>query len=629
MVSRRKLPPWLFPVLRAVLVLLCPLACVLACQLVTQESLSQALDQMLRFPKAVLMYYAVLLLGQLVIAGFTRLSGLGGLLAALLPLALSLASYYKSAINGDPLALSDLGLAGQLGDIAGFASANVTVTPAIWLALACVIVPAVLLTVLDIRSLLGRDAFRPTVLQGLALAAAGGAALAAFVPLALRPYCVEQFKAYPVQAARDPRLGVPLSLLSAWYCSQPAPSAGYSEARMEAILEDMEDALARQEVKEDRPHILFVMNESFFDITRLEGLAFSQDPLPNYHRLSQEATYGRFYTITCGGGTGCVEMEAFTGVAQEELDNSTANTDLSAGAYGAMPSYVRVLKENGYRTIAFHAHTNALYHREENYPRLGFDQVLFHESFLEGATFSGGYFDDGSAAGVILSLFEENRDQPLLLYTMTMQNHQPYFAGRYPREAVRVTSPLLSQEELEGVTCYTTGLYDADRMLGRLVDYFSQVDEPVILVFAGDHVPALPLGSGESVYTRLGIVPTASSTGWSAEDYQAMMATDYLIWTNCRQPAGERVSGTTAIGGTLLELAGARSTPFFAWMAQNSRETMAFHARLLTVEPDGSLASPGDPDIRDFRAAYTDVVYDLLYGEGYIAQGSSAVPAAG
>lgn len=623
--SRSKLPPWLLPSLRAALILLCPLATILACQLVSLQELSPALAWMFSSPGAVLMYYAVFLLVQLIAAGLTRLSGLGGLLAALPPLVLTLVSYYKSVINGEPLALSDLGLAGHLGDIAGFAAANITVTPAIWLALGCVLIPAVLLTILDIRSLLGRDAFRPTVLQGLALAAAGGAALAALVPLALRPYCVEQFKSYPVQSARDPRLGVPLSLLSAWYCSEPSPSAMYGQTRMEGILEDMEDALARQEVTEDRPHIIFVMNESFFDITRLEGLSFSLDPLPNYHRLREEATYGRFYTITCGGGTGWVEMETFTGIASEEMDHSTANTDLPAGDYEAMPSYVRVLKENGYRTIAFHPHTSALYHRKENYPHLGFDQVYFQDSFPEGATYAGGYFDDASAANVILSLFEENREEPVYLYTMTMQNHQPYYAGRYEREAVQVTSPLLTREELEGVACCTTGLYDADRMLGRLVDYFSQVDEPVILVFAGDHPPALPLEDGESVYTRLGVVPTASSAGWSAEDYQAMMSTDYLIWTNCRPPAGERVSGTTAMGSALLELAGVRSTPFFAWMSQNSRETMAFHARLLTLAPDGSLAPDGDPDIRAFRSAYADVVYDLLYGEGYISGAAVAV----
>ncbi len=51
-------------------------------------------------------------------------------------------------------------------------------------------------------------------------------------------------------------------------------------------------------------------------------------------------------------------------------------------------------------------------------------------------------------------------------------------------------------------------------MLGRLVDYFSRADEPVILVFAGDP-PRAALGRDESVYTRLGAAPTVVSTGWT------------------------------------------------------------------------------------------------------------------
>ena len=615
---------WL-PALRLALVLLNPLAIVLACQLVSLQSLSGSLRWMLSSPGPVGMYWLTLLLAQLTLAGLTRLSGLAGLLAGLPSFALTLISYYKSAINGEPLLLSDLGLASHLEDIAQFAQGNLTVTFGIQLAAACIILPFLALTALDIASLRGRDPLRLSLRQGLLLSGTGGLLLALFLSAGLRPYCVEQHKAYPLQASRDTRLGISLSLLSDWYCSAPAPSASYSRARLQSILADMEEALDRQALSEDRPHIIFVMDESFFDITRLEGLTFSRDPLEHYHRLEAQTTYGRFYTVTCGGGTGCVEMEAFTGLAWEELGSGTANTDLEPQLYDTMPSYVRVLKENGYRTISFHAHTNELYNRDVNYPRLGFDQVLFAEDFPEGATYAGGYFDDDSAASVIISLFEKNRDDPLFLYTMTMQNHQPYRAGRYPQAPVQVSSPLFTPEELASLDCYTTGVYDADRMLGRLVDYFSQVEEPVILVFAGDHIPGLPLAVGDSLYTRLGLVPTAASTGWSAEDYQNMMATDYMIWSNCREPEGNVPASATMIGGTLLELAGVRSTPFFSWMAQTRRDTMLFHVRLLTLDPAGQLISASAPDIRTFRSSYTDVVYDLVYGEGYIAEAANRV----
>ena len=293
-------------------------------------------------------------------------------------------------------------------------------------------------------------------------------------------------------------------------------------------------------------------------------------------------------------------------------------TALEPELYDAMPSYVRVLQENGYHTTAFHAHTDALYNRDQNYPHLGFDQVLFYDPFLEGATFEGGFFDDDSAADVIISLFEENRSQPLFLYTMTMQNHQTYHAGRYPENRVEVSSPLLTAEELEGVTCYVNGLYDADRMLGKLVDYFSAVDEPVLLVFAGDHPPSLPLSQEETVYTRLGVAPSITSAQWSAEDYKNMMVTDYLIWSNYLDGEGQVPNSTMSMGATVLELSGVRNTPFFAWMNQIRRETMLFHARILTLDPSGQVVSGDEPAIRAFRTAYTDVIYDTLYGRHYL-----------
>lgn len=46
-------------------------------------------------------------------------------------------------------------------------------------------------------------------------------------------------------------------------------------------------------------------------------------------------------------------------------------------------------------------------------------------------------------------------------------------------------------------------------MLGRLTDYFSQVDEPVILVFWGDHYN--PIDSNYDVFTKSGYASDSSA----------------------------------------------------------------------------------------------------------------------
>ena len=609
--------------LRAVLLIFAPLVTVLACQMISlQGGGAAAVDWMGEHTTAVAVTWLLLTLAELALFGIVRLASLSCFLVAAVPLGLTLVSYYKTIINGEPLMLTDFSLAGNIANVAGFAMDRITISSATGAALSWMLVLVAVLIALDVVVLRHPTLWQIDVRRGAALLGGSLLALAAAFVGGLENFCVAQYEAYPMQADRDAGCGVSLSLLSTLVGSQAKGSEEYSELRMQQILQDMEadrEEQAAQQDSKQKPHIIFVMNESFFDVTRLPHLTFSQDPLSNYHRLESESTYGPFYTITCGGGTGWVEMETFTGVSIEELAGGTANTELTAAEYEALPSYVRVLDENGYETIAFHAHTSELYNRDKNYPHIGFDQVLFYEPFQDEATYAGGYFDDDSTADVIISLFEENRDHPTYIYAMTMQNHQPYYAGRYEPERLEVESDLLTREDLEVLECYVSGLYDADQMLGKLVEYFSQVDEPVILVFAGDHVPGLYLSDTESIYSKLGRVPTSTSAGWSAENYQDMLSTDYMIWTNFSAGEGEQANSAMMMGAALLDLAGVENTPFFAWMGQTGRSALTFHYGILTVGSSGEQVEEGDRRTEEFLAAYGDVIYDILYGEQYIA----------
>ena len=74
------------------------------------------------------------------------------------------------------------------------------------------------------------------------------------------------------------------------------------------------------------------------------------------------------------------------------------------------------------------------------------------------------------------------------------------------------------------------------------------------------------------------------------------------------------------MGASVLELAGVDTTPFYAWLAQTRREVLSFRHRILTVDPQGELVLEDSPETAGFWAGYQDVVFDLLYGEGYIAR---------
>ena len=604
---------------RTALLLLGPLAAAAACQVVSLQSWEEASRWLGGHAAAVAAVWGLLSCALWLVYGLTRLASLSLLLTEAVPLALTLVSYYKTAINGEPLMLTDFALAGDFGGVAGFAMDRIAISDATWGALALAAAPVLLALVLD---------FLPRRLSlrgGMVRAGAALLALGISAVTWLEPFCAAQYEAHPTQVDRDAACGVPLSLLSTALGARAAGSEAYSELRMQRLLQEMEGDLADQEAERGAartPHIIFIMNESFMDVTRLPNVTFSEDPLANYHALAETAQSGRFYSITTGGGTGWVEMESFMGVPTAMIDPNRANTELEAEEYEALPSYVKVLKANGYQAIGFHAHTNALYNRDANFPRIGFDEMLFMEAYQQQATYEGLYFDDDSTANVLISLFEENREGPLYLYAMTMQNHQPYYGGRYTADRLEVTSDRLSGEDLAVLQCYVNGIYDADRMLGKLTDYFSQVDEPVLLVFAGDHTASMYLSDDQSVYSALGYVSAPTAAGWTAEDYQRMLSTDYLIWANfdLGETAGTRRDlSASFMAAELLALAGVDNTPYYAWLRETGRGLMTYRSGNVLVDAAGNRTADLGEEADTFYTAWQDTVYDMLQGEGYVA----------
>ena len=52
---------------------------------------------------------------------------------------------------------------------------------------------------------------------------------------------------------------------------------------------------------------------------------------------------------------------------------------------------------------------------------------------------------------------------------------------------------------------------------------------------------------------------------------------------------------------------------------------MLVHARVLTLGPVWQAVSVDVPAVKTFRTAYRDVIYDMLYGEQYIAGAANRV----
>lgn len=589
-----------------------PLAVLWASQVIWEDSFSAPIPWMTAHGAAVGLFWVLFFLLSLALYGVFRRLFWALFPGALFCCVLTWVSRCKMNVNGAPLQLSDFSFLENAGDIAGFAVRQLLPSPTA--------LCACLLLLLLLGLLAWWETWR---VPAPAAFLVGSFAMVAFIL---------SFSAGPLPAAaaglddncrdqldRCQEQGVVLGLYTAW-AQRVRLDAATTDADVLQLAEDFrQDAALMQPPLplEETPDIIFITSESFFDLTRLPNLSFDRDPLPVFHRLSKTCTNGRFLTNTYGGGTGYVEMEIFTGLDASRLREGDTLSTLESSVYDTLPTMVRHLQKLGYDTTAVHAHTDALYNRRTLYPAIGFDEMLFLEDFIVPPEGKGPYISDESLVEELITRYQRrDKSAPYFLYGLSMENHQAYFPGKFSESSgYPAESPLLNDEDLAILDSYVVGLRDADAALGRLVDYFSRVDRPVILVFVGDHLPSLNLSDGVSIYTRLGASPSEHSHEWDAQTLFDMLSTDYLIWTNFQEGTQpDRTESCTLLGLHLLQQAGLPLNEYYTWLKEVVASQLLFVRNRLFVDTEGTPFCDSTPaQVQGVLDLYTQLEQALIY----------------
>ena len=332
-------------------------------------------------------------------------------------------------------------------------------------------------------------------------------------------------------------------------------------------------------------NVVMVMNEAFSDITDALAFAFdeSSDPLPNLHALRQDphAISGHVVVPGFAGGTANTEFDVLTGIQTNAL--SAATTSAFRVVNRDLDSLFRVFAGDGCRTSFFHPGDDWFYNRENVYRWMGAEETVFADQ-MEDLAYKGRWVTDDYMAGLIEQEFEAavSAGETLFHYTTTIQNHMSYTADKYGEGYDFPPVPLnaeVSDQVRTMLEVYVEGGRDADAMLGRLRNYFAAQDEPVVLVFFGDHLPYL--GDNQLGYAELGMTQEAN---WDAlTSYE----TPYIIWANDAAakilnweatvkaldlPDGGTLSAAF-LGATVLELTGrGGESPWFSFLSQLRRE---------------------------------------------------------
>lgn len=560
-----------------------------------------------------------------VVDAVTRLAPLATLAAGGAGLIPAAVNFYTLQLRGEPFLPWDLT---QMKEAAGVAAAaGLKVQPSmVWAG-------GILLGMTVLSFFLYRRRGRPVLPVRLAGIAASVAALLALVfGVYLQPAVTQSFGIYPDAWMQDRYYrwyGVITGFMTNLTNLEIDAPEDYSEDAVNALLDEVEAAGKIETgpnfpdsyaAVEKTPTILYVMDESYWDVSELEqyGVTFDTDISPNLHALQQTSAHGRVYSPSFGGGTCDVEFEALTGYSVGFLPSGCKPYQQHVThPMFALPSY---LKDRGYQTAAVHCYYAKYWSRNTAYPNLGFDDFISLEDMrgvekVRGYYWKGGLVTDASMGEQIIREYETLKaasDAPVFLHAVTMQNHTNYNAANYPDDQrVHITSAPagLKASTVGALEDFATGVRDADALLGQLVGYFSQVDEPVILVFWGDHYN--PIDSGYDVYTATGYASADSSD-------PRLHQTTLLMWSNySSQPVDLGTIAAYEISPVMMDLFGLDQPLYFQYLNRQLRYGYRSCTGGVTVNWDGSLSSGLTPRQSVWRQDHWLLQYDLMFGEGY------------
>ena len=344
----------------------------------------------------------------------------------------------------------------------------------------------------------------------------------------------------------------------------------YSKATMEEIAKKYAKQAAqinqaRTENMTDNT-VIMVLSETFSDPTRVPGISFSEDPMPNIRQLKTQTTSGLMLSPGYGGGTANIEYQALTGLSMANYSSS-----LTIAYQQLVPSlkWAPTLNQiwntanNKNGSIALHAYNRNMYFRDLNYKKFKFSKFYATDGNPQLTDLhpidSAWYASDSSFYSDVLKKVSSS-DANKFYQVVTMQNHMPY-EDFYSNNQFKDldTSQNLGDTERQNIDTYTKGLNYTDQSTLDFLNKLNQIDRPITVVFYGDHLP--------------GIYSTAYS---DPDNVLGLHETDYFIWSNnASKSAGTKLDDASSaytssnyFSAQLASHLNAKVSPYLAFLTE-------------------------------------------------------------
>ena len=339
----------------------------------------------------------------------------------------------------------------------------------------------------------------------------------------------------------------------------------YSQETLAALAgenpSDTADAAASADGGTRPVNVIVIMNESLSDLSVLPGVETNMDAMPFLRSLTENTVKGYAYSSVFGGTTANSEYEFLTGNTTAFLPAGTVPYQMYVS--DGDPSLVGQMEALGYTTIAAHPYRSSGWNRPTVYADYGFDEIYFESDFQDRAYMRGdartGYVTDRCDYENLIRWYEEKEEgQPLFLFNVTMQNHSAYQMAwtNLPKE-VWLTGEL--ENRFQTVNQYLSLVYQSDQAFEDLIDYFSQVEEPTMILLFGDHQPQV----ATNFYTDvLGTNPDTATA-------QKKQMVPFVLWANYDIPEAQGVElSLNYLSALLMDTANLPMTGYQKFLSQ-------------------------------------------------------------
>lgn len=326
-------------------------------------------------------------------------------------------------------------------------------------------------------------------------------------------------------------------------------------------------ANALGEQLQEKPTVIVIMNESFADLSVIGEMETNEPLTPFMDSLEENTIKGYALASVFGAKTPNSEWEFLTGSSMAFLPSGSVVYQQYIS--DTPTSMVSTLKNEGYTCVAMHPYYETGWSRNLIYPSLGFDEMYFLDNF-EQSELIRKYVSDRELYKKIIERYESRgRNEELFVMSISMQNHGGYtttyenFEENYYKTGRSYTD----------ANQYFSLIRESDEALAELITYFSKVDEPVEIIFFGDHQPSL----NKKFYQ---LMNGKGLSGLTLAELEALYTVPFFIWTNYDTPEEVvEITSLNFLSTMALERGGINLPPYHQFMSELMEVVPAINSR--------------------------------------------------